>query len=103
MRRVAVGLVRWCGALLLLCSPSLEAQPAPVRLVGVAFDSLKGEPLRDAVVAVRGLPASAVTDDRGRFVFDNVPPGRQTIVVQHPVLDSLGFSGLSRPVMVAAG
>jgi hypothetical protein len=103
MRGVAVRLAKWCGAAVLLLSRSLEAQSAPVRVAGIAFDSLKGEPLREAVVAIRGLAGSATTDERGRFSFDHVPPGRHTFVVQHPVLDTIGFSGLSRQVLVGPG
>jgi hypothetical protein len=80
--------------------PSLTAQPA-VRVQGTAFDSLRGEPMRSAMVAILGLTSSAVTDERGRFSFDRVPLGRHTFVVQHPALDSIGFSGLSREVTVA--
>jgi hypothetical protein len=82
-------------------APSLAAQP--VRVQGSAFDSLRGEPMRSAMVAILGHPSSAVTDDRGRFSFERVPAGRYTFVVQHPALDSIGFSGLSREVTVAPG
>ena len=65
----------------------------PVR--GVVFDSVGGRPLRDAFVTILGASQSTTTDERGRFHFDSVPGGVRTIAVQHAVLDSIGFSGLS--------
>jgi hypothetical protein len=67
----------------------------------MAFDSLRGTPLREAQVAILGVASTATTDERGRFVFEQVPPGAHTFVVQHPMLDSIGFSGLSRRVAVS--
>ena len=77
------------------------AQGSAVRVTGTAFDSLRGIPLREAQVAILGVASTARTDDRGRFSFDDVPPGAHTFVVQHPVLDSVGFSGLSRRIAIA--
>ena len=70
-------------ALALVVSQTLIAQPAPVRVNGVAFDSLRGQPLRDALVAIRGLASSATTDERGRFSFERVPLGTHTFVLQY--------------------
>ena len=80
----------------LLIAGHAAAQTRSVRVTGLAFDSLRSAPLRDAHVAILGLPGNATTDERGRFTFDHVPIGSHTFVVQHPVLDSVGFSGLSR-------
>ena len=84
-----------------MLSQSLAAQANQVRVHGVAFDSLRGQPLRDALVAIRGLASSATTDERGRFSFEGVPLGTHTFIVQHPALDSSGFSGISRRLTVA--
>lgn len=86
-----------CGVAL---ASSLGAQERLVRVSGVAFDSLRGTPLRDATVAVLGVASMATTDERGRFSFDSVPQGPRTFVLQHPVLDSMGFTGISRRVAV---
>jgi hypothetical protein len=79
------------------------AQRAPVSVRGVAFDSLRGEPLRNAFVAVVGGPPNTVTDTLGRFHFDSVVPGTYSFAMQHPLLDSLGFPGLSTRVTVVDG
>jgi hypothetical protein len=70
-------------------------------VTGTAFDSLRGTPLREAQVAILGVASTATTDERGRFTFEQVPQGAHTFVVQHPLLDSIGFSGLSRRVAVS--
>lgn len=80
---------------------SASAQGRSVRVTGTAFDSLRGIPLREARVAILGFTSTATTDDRGRFTFEQVPEGAHTFVVQHPLLDSVGFSGLSRRIAVS--
>jgi len=75
----------------------------PVR--GVAYDSIRRQPLRDAFVSILGTGAGArntTTDSHGRFYFDSVPPGDYTFAIQHAVLDSLGLSGVSRKATVAS-
>jgi hypothetical protein len=68
---------------------------APVSAVrGVVFDSVRGAPLRDALVTIAGR--STTTDARGRFRVDSVPDGLRTISVQHASLDTLGLFGISR-------
>jgi hypothetical protein len=45
----------------------------PVR--GVAYDGIRGQPIRNATVTLVGDSMSATTDSRGRFHFDSVMPG----------------------------
>src|SRR5687767_13682035 len=92
--------MRVLAALGIALSQTLAAQSPTVRVQGVAFDSLRGQPLRDELVAIRGLASNATTDERGRFYFEHVPLGTHTFVVQHPALDSSGFSGISRRLTV---
>ena len=87
----------------LLTSSSLAAQAPLITVHGVAYDSLRSEPLKAAVVVVLGDARTSLTDDRGRFQFDSLIPGRHTFVVQHAYLDSLGLPGLSKVVMVTDG
>ncbi|HEY4304772.1 MAG TPA: carboxypeptidase-like regulatory domain-containing protein [Gemmatimonadaceae bacterium] len=69
----------------------------PVR--GVVFDSVRGRPLRDALVTI-DAGRSTTTDMHGRFHFDSVPEGMRTISVQAASLDTLGFFGISRQARV---
>lgn len=72
-----------------------------VSVRGIAFDSLRNAPLRDAFVAIDGVDRTTTTDAHGRFTIDSVAPGAYTFVLQHPVFDSLGLSGITRRVSVA--
>lgn len=80
------------GALVL--SHPASAQRRIVAVRGMVFDSLRGQPLRHALVTMAG-GAVINTDDRGRFQFDSVIPGAYTFTVHHAVLDSIGFTGLT--------
>ena len=73
----------------------------PVR--GVAFDGLRGQPIRNARVTLVGESAFATTDSRGRFRFDSVTPGVHTFAMKHATLDSLGFTGLSTRATIVTG
>ncbi|HEY9228723.1 MAG TPA: carboxypeptidase regulatory-like domain-containing protein [Gemmatimonadaceae bacterium] len=78
-----------------------QSQKVPVR--GIVFDSLRGRPLRNAFVTVAGDTRSITTDAQGRFQFDAVSTGKHTFVAQHPLLDSIGLSGLSAATNVSDG
>jgi hypothetical protein len=77
-----------------------NAQERVVTVHGVAYDSLRGQPIKDAVVLVLGEARSTTTDARGRFRLDSVTPGVRTITMQHASLDSLGLPGISRRTMI---
>lgn len=87
----------------LALSGSVVAQPGRVRVRGVVFDSLRRQPIRNAFVSMAGSEQIATTDSRGRFQFDSVLPGVHRITAQHPLLDSLGLSGLSARTTVTDG
>ena len=73
----------------ILCA-SVANLPAQGRITGTVFDSLiTRAPLRGSVVTLVATGRYAVADDRGRFAFDSVLPGRYSIGFMHPVLDSL--------------
>jgi hypothetical protein len=95
------------GAIVATESAAQGAPPSaatmPVR--GVAYDSIRREPLRNAFVSILGNLFGArntTTDSHGRFRFDSVPPGDYTFAIQHAALDSLGLSGVSRKATVAS-
>ena len=94
----------FCCALIgaLALSHTASAQRRIVAVRGVVFDSLRGEPLKNAFVTMAGGRAIS-TDDRGRFRFDSISPGAYTFTVHHAVLDSIGFAGLSRQATITDG
>ena len=94
-------------------APQASAQPprgqpgsAPrgtVAVRGIVFDSLRGKPLANAFVTIAGRTDASATDSRGRFRFDSMSPGVYTVTAQHPVLDSIGLSGLAATATVERG
>src|SRR2546423_13130028 len=79
------------------------AQRDRVTLRGVAYDSLRREPLVNAAITIAGSERTATSDSRGRFHFDSVAPGVYTLVIQHAALDSVGFSGLTTRATITDG
>lgn len=57
---------------------SAAAQPVH-QIKGEIIDKTTREPLEFVNVSVTGLDRATVTDDKGMFVFDNIPPGIYTI------------------------
>ena len=80
-----------------------QSSPPNLRVRGVVYDSLRAAPLGGAIVSLAGDSRIVRADDRGRFVFDSVPPGVHTFAAQHASLDSVGFSGISARVTVTDG
>jgi hypothetical protein len=78
-------------------------QASRVTVRGVAYDSLRDAPLAGALVTITGASRSVFTDARGRFYFDSVLPGGYRLEMQHPVLDTVGLSGVTRMVRVSDG
>lgn len=81
--------------------------PRTLRLMGLVHDSLTGFPLRGAVVQLIEDDASngarsVVSDDRGRFQFADLAPGRYRVGFHHPRLDTLGIEAPVRSVNVQA-
>ncbi len=87
----------WLYAVVLGCASGapIDAQRGAASVHGVVFDSLRGQPLRNASVTIPGRLEPVATDALGRFRFDSVPPGLYTVTAQHPLLDSIGLSGLA--------
>ncbi len=72
-------------------------------LQGTAMDSVHGEPLAAALIQVEGTGRIAPTDSLGRFLVDSIPPGRYRIIVDHPLIDTLGISLVTDSMSFAAG
>src|SRR3954463_14387435 len=82
-------------------APPAPSQRGALPLRGMVFDSLRGQPMRDAFVSIAGGAQVITTDARGRFQFDSVAPGPHEIMAQHPILDSIGLSGLTAHAVVS--
>ena len=80
-------------------APAARALPAAAALgnskyaylQGVATDSIHGEPLSGALVQVEGTGRMGATDSLGRFLVDSILPGTYRLLVEHPMLDTLGI------------
>src|SRR6267378_637970 len=94
-----MNLMRWSFLLLLLVPQAVVGQRA---VVGTVYDSLVHAPLRGADVWVRGSERHAQTGSEGRFRLDSIIPGRYTLLVSHPGLDSAGLFTLAVPVNITA-
>ncbi|MGH9593740.1 MAG: carboxypeptidase regulatory-like domain-containing protein [Bryobacteraceae bacterium] len=69
-------------ALALGLSFAAAQQPAQQTRVSGSVIALNGEPVRRATMRLQGQPPinlTVATDDEGRFVFENVTPGRYTL------------------------
>jgi len=70
-----------------------EAARRAAAIRGIVHDSSSGGPLVGATVSLADSSRSATTDERGFFALDSVPESGVSILVTHPVLDSLGLGG----------
>ena len=65
---------------------------------GAVYDSVKGEPLANALVYLSGTAYNSHTDSAGRFLISGVPPGGYVIAFAHGVADSM--PALPKPASV---
>ncbi|MDB4881099.1 MAG: hypothetical protein JWL60_2545, partial [Gemmatimonadetes bacterium] len=80
--------------------PAPAIQPAPTTLApattaflqGVAFDSVRREPMVGAIIQVEGALRFAMADSLGRFLADSIRPGSYRLLIDHPLLDTLGIT-----------
>ena len=69
------------GTPLAVAAPDLHAQASGAVLGGVVLDDVTMEPIGAATVTIIGTGMSAVTDERGTFVFSEPPVGRTSVRV----------------------
>lgn len=81
----------------------LVAQPGDslVTVRGLAYDSLAGHPLRGAVIRIAGRETTALADANGRFALQGVTLGEHLMVMEHPLLDSIGLPEIAKRVRVS--
>lgn len=79
----------------LILQAAVVGAPAPATLSGRVVDASSGRPLASAVVTLVDLRRSAYTSTEGRYVFTEVPPGPQHLLVR-----SLGYAPQSLHALV---
>jgi hypothetical protein len=77
-----------------------EPQPGSGTIRGIVYDSLLRSPLSGAYVVVLHTSRSTLSDQRGHYVLDSVPAGRQIVSFSRPDLDSIGLSSFAARVVV---
>lgn len=93
-------------AVLLLLATSLPSGVAAQEtgtVAGEVHDSTAPGPLPEATVVLMGTGRMAVTDEAGRFEFEDVEPGTHRMTFFHDRLEELGLGGASWEVEVAPG
>ena len=86
-----------------IAASTVQADAQSVTVHGVAFDSLRITRLRGALLSIEQSGQTAISDDSGRFRFEDVAPGPHTLVMQHDALDSLGIAVVRRAFTVSDG
>jgi hypothetical protein len=84
-------------------APAAPAAPTTGYLQGQAVDSLHLEPLVGALISLEGTARMGISDSLGRFFVDSIPPGSYRVLVDHPILDTLGISLVTPPMTIVAG
>ncbi len=67
-------------------------------VVGIVTDRASGRPVPEVVARLPGVGRTARTDDEGRFILAELPPGRHEVAFSH-----LGYQPRSVSVEVQAG
>src|SRR6476661_6403016 len=75
--------------LMLACAATIAAAAESGLVTGSVSNRTTGDRLEGAKVAVPQLGVSALTDNTGRFVLPDVPPGTYEVVASYVGLDSL--------------
>lgn len=102
-RTIAVAV--WCLALSAATGSAQVStgRPGLGGVRGIVIDSTQQAPLSGASVVLFGTPYRAVSDQEGRFLIPDVPPGEYTLLFYHPILGQLGISPGPRTVAVLPG
>jgi hypothetical protein len=91
------------GAEIIEVKPSGSVSRSMATLHGLAFDSIRGAPLSGARVFLSGTSFAAVSKDDGAYTIDAIPPGKYTISVLTPRLDSLLLDPPAHELTLSAG
>ncbi|MEO8562010.1 MAG: carboxypeptidase-like regulatory domain-containing protein [bacterium] len=94
---------------LVVAARSELAAQTTARIEGTITDSVHAAPLAGATVSATRLGVEpettlvAISDRRGRFLFDRIAAGRYALSFSNAMLDSIRFGGPATQVAVAAG
>jgi hypothetical protein len=69
----------------------------------VMVDSVSQRPVAGTMVGLMGTNEAVITDENGAFAISDVSPGSYTVLMQHPLLDSLGLGDVGTTVDVPRG
>lgn len=83
-------------------SPHLREGERPATIAGTVRDG-DGKVLAGARVGVSGTSLNAITDSRGRYMIDSVPPGVRMLLVEHPQYEALGVRAGESKVLLDEG
>jgi hypothetical protein len=86
-----------------LYTTGLRTWEAPGTIVGTVLDSTGRRPMAGAVVGLSGTPLSAITDERGGFRFDSIPPGAYTLMASDTDYAELGLIAADEALTLTAG
>lgn len=91
-RAGVAAMIAFCGA------RTLQASPVPAfeqihrvwyadsvvvgAITGSVIDSVSKRPMSGVIVKISGTRLAVVTDDSGKFVFQNVPAGEQALIAR---------------------
>jgi hypothetical protein len=70
---------------------------------GFAFDSIRRVPMSHAIVGVEGTNRIGIADASGNFTIDSIPIGSHRLVIEHPVLDTLGITVVTGTLVMRPG
>jgi hypothetical protein len=82
------------GELVSAVSPAGDTlfRSPPVRVRGVAFDSMGMKSMRGALIGIAGSPRTAISDSAGSFEFRDMQPGAYRLIAQHEALEAIGLT-----------
>lgn len=75
-------------------APSVDAGS----IIGEVYDASSGLPVAEALVAISGVPSTALSGGTGGFALEDVPAGTYTVTVSH-----VGYASYTGPAVVEAG
>lgn len=91
------------GAEIIGVLPPGSRLPSMAVLQGTVFDSLRGAPLAGARVFLSGTSFAAVSNADGSYTVDAIPPGKYSVSVLTPRLDSLLLDAPAHELALSAG